>query len=375
MSLPSKADHFLKSIGDFLMISENAPFDFARQREKLNNILNDLNSFDFKLMQMIEFGKVGHTRQQISHAFVHLSFQFQISENIVKVIPNIPIAEDTILVKTFCLIVTLLNKRTICLSAEHLDNTIAYIAHFIDTHKYVGVCDALKLLQVLIKSQEDGSVIAAASSPLRLLANDGILSQLIKDPAHLKKSASCHYDGYSSVEIKLSALLCLEALLSRFEDLPAAAEANPNLLPALTRILLDVLYSAREDDLGHSYYSATMRSAITSCRYIGFSNKAWCLEHIGELLGACVATMLFGLPGISHTVPQPVHSSQQALKSNEAERQTSAAAKKGGKLFKARKPRQTPQNKSPKTIRNIEGGRDESSGSFAHSILFDKMSE
>lgn len=58
MSFPIKTDQFLKSIENFLIICENSSFDFGRQREKLNNILNDLNSFDFKLVQLIEVGKV-----------------------------------------------------------------------------------------------------------------------------------------------------------------------------------------------------------------------------------------------------------------------------------------------------------------------------
>lgn len=276
--------------------------------------------------------------------------------------------------KTFCLISALLNKHTICLNANHLDNLIAYITKFIETHRYVGVCDALKLLQVLIESQQNGAVITQSATALQLLVADNILVQLVKDPEHLKKSASCHYDGDTSIEIKLSALLCLEALLSRFDDLSTLPPADLANVSASTRILLDILYAARPDALAHSYYCAIMRSAITSCRYIGFSNRAWCTENIGELLGACVATMLFGLPGFVASAPQSIQSSQQALKSNEADGPT--PTKKGGKTFKTRKPRQTPQNKCPKTIRSIEGGRDDATGAgFTHSILFDKMSE
>lgn len=290
-------------------------------------------------------------------------------------IPNIPIAEDTILVKTYCLIVNLLNKRTICLTSQCLNVIVEYLVQFIDTHKYVGVCDALKLLQILIKGQENSNALTTSVSIADLLAPNSILLQLIKNPEQLKKSASCHYDGYSIVEIRLSALFCLEALLSRFDDLTVVL-SDENHLPVLTKILLDILYSAKEDELGHSNYCSLMRSAITSCRYIGFSNKLWCLEQIGDLLGVCVATILFGLPGFSSAVPQIVQSSHQALKANENEGQQQTPNKKGGKIFKARKPRQTPQNKSPKTIKNVDAaGKDEPSTSFAHSILFDKMSK
>lgn len=58
MNFPNPTDGFIKSIENFLMICENSISDFSRQREKLNVILNDLNSFDFKLIQMVECGKV-----------------------------------------------------------------------------------------------------------------------------------------------------------------------------------------------------------------------------------------------------------------------------------------------------------------------------
>lgn len=58
MSFPIKSDLFLKSIENFLLICENSASDFVRQREKLNNILNELNSFDIKSLQSMELGKV-----------------------------------------------------------------------------------------------------------------------------------------------------------------------------------------------------------------------------------------------------------------------------------------------------------------------------
>lgn len=266
----------------------------------------------------------------------------------------------------------LLNKRTVSLTSQCLNVIVEYLVQFINTHKYVGVCDALKLLQILIKGQESSIALTTSESIAQLLAPNSILLRLIKNPEHLEKSASCHYDGYSIVEIKLSALFCLEALLSRYDDLTVVL-SDENQLSTLAKILLDILYAAKEDELGHSNYCSLMRSAITSCRYIGYSNKLWCLEHIGELLGICVATILFGLPGFNCTVPQIIQSSHQALKANENDSQLQTTNKKGGKIFKARKPRQTPQNKSPRTIKNVAAGREESSTSFAHSILFDKM--
>lgn len=286
-------------------------------------------------------------------------------------LPNIPIAEDTILVKTFTLVVSLLNKHSICLAAKCLDDVVLFVMHFIDTHKYVGVCDALKLLQALIKSQENSKTLTVCEPIVQLLSPNSILHQLIRNPEFMQKSASCHYDGYLPIEIRLSALFCLETLLSRFDDLSTVLSSEEHL-SAMTKTLLGALYEAKLDDLGQLYYCSLMHSAITSCRYIGFANRPWCLEHVGELLGVCVATMLFGLPGFTHAAPQPVQPSQQALKTNEGEN-AAQATKKGGKLFKVRKPRQTPQNKNPKKITGADAEQEGGPASFAHSILFNKI--
>lgn len=259
------------------------------------------------------------------------------------------------------------------MSSEHLDRIVSYLTRFIETNRYVGICDALKLLQLLAKSQESNEALISSKSTAQLLAPNSILLELIKNPECLQKSASCHYEGYSAIEIRLSALLCVEALLSRFDD-PTETLKSTDFLPPLTKALVSLLYSVQEDDLGHSNYSSVMRSILTSCRYIGFTNRSWCLEYIGDILGACVATMLFGLPGFESIVPEPIHSSQQALKSNENDNNIPAATKKGGKLFKSRKPRQTPQHKSPKNIKNSDTNKEETSASFVHSILFDKTS-
>lgn len=288
-----------------------------------------------------------------------------------KVLPNIPIAEDTILVKTFTLVVSLLNKHSISLSARCLDDVVLFVIRFIDTHKYVGICDGLKLLQELIRSQENSKTLIDSKPIAQLLSSDSILHQLIRNPEFMKKSASCHYDGCMPIEIKLSALFCLETLLSRIDDLSTVL-SNKEHLSAMTKTLLTILYEAKLDDLGHLYYHLLMRSAITSCRYIGFANRPWCLEHVSDLLGICVATMLFGLPGFTHSVPQPVQPSQQALKTNEGET-PAQATKKGGKLFKVRKPRQTPQNKNPKKITGPDAEQGGAPTSFAHSILFDQF--
>lgn len=57
------AENMLKSMDSFMEICENAP-DLHRHRDKLNTILNNLNTCDFKYVQSIELAKVSIERLQ-----------------------------------------------------------------------------------------------------------------------------------------------------------------------------------------------------------------------------------------------------------------------------------------------------------------------
>lgn len=51
-------DNLLRSIDNLINICENASADLSRHRDKLNMILNDLNSIDFKYVQTLDIIKV-----------------------------------------------------------------------------------------------------------------------------------------------------------------------------------------------------------------------------------------------------------------------------------------------------------------------------
>lgn len=51
-------DNLLRSIENLINICENASSDLSRHRDKLNMILNDLNSIDFKYVQTLDIMKV-----------------------------------------------------------------------------------------------------------------------------------------------------------------------------------------------------------------------------------------------------------------------------------------------------------------------------
>lgn len=69
MNYTNPGDTFLKTIENFIIICENSTLDFERQREKLNLILNDLNSFNFKLLEVVDVKEVCATvsNQNLNH--------------------------------------------------------------------------------------------------------------------------------------------------------------------------------------------------------------------------------------------------------------------------------------------------------------------
>lgn len=56
--LQISSDILLKSIDNLINLCENASSDLSRHRDKLNSILNDLNSIEFKYVQSLDIYKV-----------------------------------------------------------------------------------------------------------------------------------------------------------------------------------------------------------------------------------------------------------------------------------------------------------------------------
>lgn len=288
-------------------------------------------------------------------------------------------AEDTIIVKCARLIVQLLDKTAPTIVDDVFRRALRYAINFINTHKFVGICDALRLMQALIKNhfKNDGIVSNAVAavgggddSSNELLESIELLIQLITEPDAMKKSTSCHYDGYSIIEIELSAILCLETILSVDGKLP---ELSQQLQQSISKALFQLIYSVRLAEISERIYCNLIRATLNSCRYIGCANKDWCTEHIGTLLGACVAHMLYGLPDFIYQPPQRIQSSQQNIQDTAAHGATGSATKKGGKLIKSRKPRQTPPFKNRKN--NKTGGDTASSNSKTNGGENDELNE
>lgn len=261
----------------------------------------------------------------------------------------LPLTEDTIIVKCARLIVQLLDKNSIQIPVTMFRESLRFSNAFITEHKFVGICDALRLMQALIKNHFKNESLSLGDESKELFQSTELLIQLITDPNAMGKSTSCHYDGYSAIEIQSSAVFCLETILTFYDKLPEIAQC---LEEPMTKAILKMIYSVRVGEISTRIYCNLMRAALNSCRFIGFSNKDWCTEHIGDVLGACVSNMLFGLPDIVYQPPQRIQSSQQTIQ--DVVVGGGANAKKGGKMIKGRKPRQTPQYKNRKNIKTAD---------------------
>lgn len=259
-----------------------------------------------------------------------------------RVLIFIPLDEDTIIVKCARVIVQMLDKNPTNIPVPLFRSALCYSIDFITRHKFVGICDALRLTQALVKNHFKNDSLAIGDESKELFQLAELLISLITDPNAMKKSTSCHYDGYSDIEIKSSAVFCLETILTVLEKLPDISQC---LEQPITNALLKLIYSVRLEDISERIYCNLMRATLNSCRFIGFAKKEWCTEHVGDLLGACVSNMLFGLPDIVYQPPQRIQSSQQTIQDTNV---AGPGSKKGGKMIKSRKPRQTPHLKNRK---------------------------
>lgn len=266
----------------------------------------------------------------------------------------IPLTEDTIIVKCVRLTVQLLDKTPGSICVDVFRSALRYSIAFIKEHKFVGICDALRLMQALIKNHFKNDNLSIGDESKELFQSTQLLVNLIDDPEAMQKSASCHYDGYSIIEIKSSAVLCLETILLHYEKLP---EISQCLEQSITRALLKLIYSVQSEEVTERIYCNVMRAALNSCRFIGFANREWCTENIGDILGACVSNMLFGLPNIVYHAAQRIQSSQQTIQDTYG---AGVSGKKGGKLMKSRRPRQTPQYKNRKVVKSSDTSKGKS---------------
>lgn len=260
-----------------------------------------------------------------------------------------------------------MKKYSVSVRMDYFRDALKYLMDFIHLHKSVGICDALRLLQAIIKNHFKNDSIPVGIESMELITLIGLLLKIINDPSSMQKSTSCLYDGDPPIEIKSSAVFCLEAILTFYEKLPQLVDSKR----PITSILLQMIYAMRfdESDSRHNY-CAVMRSALSSLRYIAFDDREWCTEHLGELLGVCRANMLFGLPGFVYQPAQKVQSSQQAM----CDVSSVQKSRSGGKGLRNRRPRQVVPPKLRRNGRAVESSKVDEDSGLDHPFLMEHAS-
>lgn len=288
---------------------------------------------------------------------------------------KLPSSEDTIIIKTSHLCIQLIGKNGIPISNHLFCRTIIFLIGFIQIHKFVGICDVLRLMHILIKNQSKNETVLLSDASAELRETINFLINLIDDTKIMEKSDHCHYEGDSWIEVKSSSVFCLETILSLLDRVPLIA-ASDDLLEEVSKVLLKLIFSLNLNEMTRQNYCVIMRSTLSACRHIGFSNKMWCNDHVGELIGACVASMHFGTGQFNYERAQKVQSSQQAVR--DTQMPTLNPVNKGGKTVKSRKIRQMPQYKHRKS--NNKPNEEENQSKFDqsahnHSFFFEEISE
>lgn len=286
---------------------------------------------------------------------------------------KLPSNEDTIIIKTSHLCIQLIGKNSIPIPNHLFCRTIIFLIGFIQIHKFVGVCDVLRLMHILIKNQSKNNLILLSDASGELRETIYLLLELIDDRKEMQKTNHCHYEGDSSIEVKSSSIFCLETILSLLDQIPLIA-ASDDLLNEVSKVLIKLIFSLDLNEMTRQNYCVIMRSALSSCRHIGFSNKIWCNEHVGDLIGACVASMHFGTGQFVYEKPQKIQSSQQTVRDTQLP--TINVVNKGGKTVKSRKIRQMPQYKHRKS--NNKPNEDENQKKLEysannHAFFFDEI--
>lgn len=152
---------------------------------------------------------------------------------------------------------------------------------------------------------------------------------LLKTP--IKRNKSLNYENYSTVEIKLEAIFCLECITS------VECATSENVAIEIASVILDQLYNVSDVDGFSPKNSCDFRTSAINClrQLVAGNDAALCETLTGEIIGAAKAFMLYGLPNIANAKPQKIVASQQSLcDPNPSDGDQSP---KGGKVAKAKK--------------------------------------
>lgn len=236
---------------------------------------------------------------------------------------NIPLVEDTLIVKACGLITAIVGKQKQTLHIGVLNRCLDWLLAFIQMHRSVGCCEALCTIQVLFRANSDSLSEISTSQSNKLLNR---LSRLLNNAPELQHK-STQYDSCSTKEIQLAAANCLDTCCSR---LPTIDSITLNNILTST---IQVIFALQQKDYDDHIFGHLNSALLNICKHVVLSNRSLAIRYVGDLIGAARSFMMFGLPNVIWNRPVCVKISQQAVAEPAVQHRVNA----GGKVAKTRK--------------------------------------
>uniref|UniRef100_A0A182RSQ4 HEAT repeat-containing protein 6 n=1 Tax=Anopheles funestus TaxID=62324 RepID=A0A182RSQ4_ANOFN len=332
----TKHFHHMELEQEFLQLSTkflflNCGSQIADYRNEINTLLNELNGLNYR------GARIGDVRSPV---------------RLIESFVNIPVHEDTLVVKACFLIKSLVGRQKILLPESTTLALIAWLRKCLERRFYQVACDVLGTLQLLFCRCSDITQLLDF-----FISNNGILVNVLADPDYRKVEprtvSSALLDQCSSSELYLAAVLCLESILVCCE--PLAVEILEPYLAIVGNALLDLIFKVRPESFTELAYYSLATSTVNCLRIIATLEdpNEWTNSQLGRLIGAAKSFIMYGIPDVGKLVPQRVPVSQQGIPEPQH-----IPISKGGKTAKTRKTRTHPKSRKG-TPRNNGGGNRE----------------
>ncbi|XP_050073590.1 HEAT repeat-containing protein 6 [Anopheles maculipalpis] len=318
---------FLQLSTKFLFL--NCGTQIADYRNEINTLLNELNGLNYRAARISDL----RSPVRLIESFL-----------------NIPVYEDTLIVKACFLVKSLVGRQKIVLPEPVTLSLIVWLRKCLERRFYQVACDVLGTLQLLFRRCSD-----ITQQLDFFLSNNGILVNVLADPDYRrvepKTVSSALLDQCSSSELYLAAILCLESILICCE--PLGVEVLEPYLITVGNAVLDLIFKARPETFTELAYYSLATSAVNCLRIIVSLEETheWTNNQLGRLIGAAKSFIMYGIPEVAKLVPQRVPVSQQGIPEPQH-----IPISKGGKTAKTRKTRTHPKSKRGGTLRNSGAG-------------------
>lgn len=73
----------------------------------------------------------------------------------VEALPNIPIAEDSLIVKACCFIEAVIQQQSVSVPLHIMRPVLRWMLKFVAAHQSVGICDILRAVQALVRGSAE----------------------------------------------------------------------------------------------------------------------------------------------------------------------------------------------------------------------------